>query len=136
MRSVEDEQVEQAMTAFNGFLKWRDLFKFELVHSEHLLVSEKYQYGGQIDISAIQGNLSLIDLKTSNDIYPDHVVQLAAYNNLWNENNPDNLVKNHFILRIGKQGGFAYYDLSESQIEYGFEAFTIARRLHDLEKLL
>ena len=128
------EQIKQAENAFKAFSEWKELIKFELLFSEHTLISEKHQYGGQIDIAAIQNKRAIIDLKTSNAIYADHKIQIAAYGELWNENYPDEKIDNYYILQIGKDGGFAYYyypDLSSH-----FEAFLLLRRLHDLKKIL
>ncbi len=136
MRCVTDEQIYQALRAYDEFCNWRSVYKFKLTKSEHLLVSEKYQYGGQIDIAAVQGERSIIDIKTSNAIYEDHKIQIAAYNNLWNENYPEEPIEAWYILQLGKDGGFAYYSLPASTIEAGWRAFVLLRELHDLKKKL
>ena len=128
------ELIEQAQNAFNEFANWMQGVNFELKTAEHLLVSEKYQYGGQIDIAAIQGKLAIIDIKTSNAVYADHKIQLAAYSNLWNENYPDEPIEAWYILQLGKNGGFAYYSLPKKEIESAWEAFRCLRQLHNLKK--
>ena len=130
------EQIKQAENAFADFIDWKNLVKFELTQSEHLLISEKYQYGGQLDIAAIQGKRTIIDIKTSNGVYPDHIIQIAAYKNLWDENYPDEKIEASYILRLSKEGpeGFThhhYRDLSDA-----FRAFVLLRELHDLKKKL
>ena len=130
------EQIKQAENAFEQFIEWRELVKFELLFSEHLLVSENYQYGGQIDIAAVQGKTAIVDLKTSNEIYADHRIQISAYDNLWLENHAENPAERHYILRLGKEGGFAYHSLSEPEIRNGFRAFVLLRELHDLKKVI
>ncbi len=134
--ATDNEQVKQAESAFAEFVNWKEVYKFELKHSEHLLVSEQYQYGGQIDIAAVQGGRAIVDIKTSNAIYEDHKIQLAAYNNLWNENYPEEPIEAWYILQLGKDGGFAYYSLPASTIEAGWRAFVLLRELHDLKKKL
>ena len=129
-----EEQIKQAENAFTAFCEWKELVKFELLFAEHLLVSEKYQFGGQIDIAAIQGKRAIIDIKTSNAIYEDHKIQIAAYGNLWNENYPDKPIENYYILQLGKDGSFTYHywpDLSNA-----WRAFVLLRELHDLKKVI
>ena len=134
--ATDTEQIEQAESAFEEFVNWRDAYKFELKYTEHLLVSENYQYGGQIDIAAIQGKRAIVDIKTSNAIYEDHKIQLAAYDNLWRENYPDEPAEAWYILQLGKDGGFAYYSLPAKTIDAGWRAFVVLRELHDLKKAL
>lgn len=136
LRGVDDEMLSQAESAYNGFEKWALGAKFQLIKSEHLLVSNIFQFGGQIDVAAVQGCRAIIDLKTSNAVYEDHKIQIAAYSNLWNENYPEEPIESHYILQLGKDGGFAYYLLPDSVIKAGWEAFKHLRALHDLKKQL
>jgi hypothetical protein len=136
LRGVDDDMLTQAERAFNAFKEWALGANFKLLKSEHLLVSEKHQFGGQIDVAAVQGRRAIIDLKTSNGIYEDHKIQIAAYSNLWDENYPDELMENHYILQLGKDGGFAYYLFPAPVIEAGWEAFKYLRALYDLKKQL
>jgi hypothetical protein len=135
-RGVSDEMLAQATAAYSAFHEWANGAKFKLTQSEHLLISEKHQFGGQIDVAAVQGRRAIIDLKTSNGVYEDHKIQIAAYAHLWNENYPDEPIENHYILQLGKDGGFAYYLLPDSVIAAGWQAFLHLRGLHDLKKQL
>ena len=134
--ATDNAQIKQAESAFEEFVNWRDAYKFELKYTEHLLVSENYQYGGQIDIAAVQGKQTIIDIKTSNAIYEDHKIQLAAYNNLWVENYPDEPVGAWYILRLGKEGGFTHESIPETTIENSWRAFVLLRELHELKKVI
>jgi hypothetical protein len=128
------EQVKQAENAFAAFVEWKELVKFELMFSEHLLVSEKHQFGGQIDIAAVQSKRAIIDIKTSNAVYEDHKIQIAAYGELWNENYPDKLIEAYYILQLGKDGSFTYHYYPN--LDNAFRAFLLLRELHDLKKIL
>ena len=129
------EQIKQAEHAFSAFTEWKELVKFKLLYAEHLLVSEQHQFGGQIDIAAVQNKRAIIDIKTSNAIYADHKIQIAAYGALWNEHYPDEPIEAYHILQLDKErGDFSYHyyaDLSDH-----FEAFLLLRRLHDLKSKL
>lgn len=47
------------------------------------MISEQLGYAGTLDrVININGNLMLLDIKTSNSIYPSYWLQLAAYNEL------------------------------------------------------
>lgn len=136
MGATDREQVEQAQNAYSEFVNWMDIVKFKLEASEQTLVSEHHQYGGQIDIAAIQGKRAIIDIKTSNAVYEDHKIQIAAYSNLWNENYPGEPIEAWYILQLGKEGGFTYHSLPEKVIDAGWMAFILLRELHDLKKIL
>ncbi len=134
--AADYDQVKQAENAYAEFVNWMEAVRFQLKQAEHLLVSERYQFGGQIDIAAVQGKRAIIDIKTSNAIYEDHKIQIAAYSNLWDENYPDEPIEAWYILQLGKDGGFAYYSLPEKTIAAGWRAFVLLRELHDLKKTL
>ena len=129
---LDSDGIKKAQLAFSAFVEWRELVNFELLHAEHLLVSEELQVGGQIDIAAVQNKTAIVDIKTSNDVYADHKIQIAAYGALWNEHYPDNPIEAYYILKLGKDGSFAYYYWPE--LANGLEAFKLLRRLHGLKK--
>jgi len=133
IKGVTKEQLERAENAYLAWLEWAETVNFELLYSEHLLVSEKYRYGGQIDVAMVKRTTSIVDLKTSNGVYPDHMIQLAAYGQLWNENHPDNPVQAYYLLRLSKEdGGFAYHYWPS--LPEPWEAFKLLLGLNDLKK--
>lgn len=68
---------------------------------EETLVSEKYKYGGRLDLyGTVNEFKSLIDTKTSPRIYQDHLIQVSGYDNLLIEN--DYKVQKRYILHIDK----------------------------------
>lgn len=133
LRDVTEEMVEQATRTFQAWLQWKKLFNFELVASEISLISEQWQIGGTIDVATIQGEVSLVDLKTSNAIYEDHKIQIAAYGRLWNENFPDKQIKAYYILQLGKKDGSFHYHFWP-RLDEAWEAFVCLRKLHNLRK--
>ena len=131
---LDKEQIKQAESAFGAFVEWRDLVNFELLYSEHTIVHEELSYGGQIDVAAIQNKVSIIDLKTSKDVYPDHKIQISAYGQLYNYKHPEAPVEAYYILRIGKDGSFAYHYYPELENEW--EAFKCLLKLNELKKII
>jgi len=132
LTGTTQEQTDQAENAYLAWREWADTVNFELITAEHTLVSEEHQFGGQIDVAAVKNTTSIVDLKTSKDVYADHKIQIAAYGQLWNENYPDNPIRSYYILRIGKDGSFSYHywpDLSKE-----WEVFKLLRQLHGMKK--
>jgi hypothetical protein len=97
--------VEKATIAYNNFRRWWDEEGFTVIEPEVQLVSEEFLFGGTIDAPSRDrdGKIVLLDWKTSKAIVPAHKVQLAGYEQLWNENRPDMKVQRRGIVRIGKE---------------------------------
>jgi hypothetical protein len=96
--------VEKAKGAYDAFLAWASQTGLKIIKTEQALVSEKYKYGGTLDAMLVQDKLALGDWKCANGVYGDYVAQIAAYGQLWNENNPDNpIVGGYHLLRFSKQ---------------------------------
>jgi len=131
---LPDDKREPVMQAFGQYLTWKRQTRLRIVGCEVPLVSERHQFGGTLDfVCEIDGVLCLGDFKTSNAVYPEHLMQLAAYRELWNENHPDKPITGpSHLLRISKEApDFAHHsygDLSEA-----WELFSIARRAYDLK---
>lgn len=129
--SVDDRI--KAKNAFAMYEEWAAQSSLVIVDQEMQLVSEKYRFGGTPDaIGEIGGKLCLVDWKTSNGVYSDYLLQLAAYRVLWDENNPDRtLTGGSHLCRFAKEfGDFAhhyYNDLDDAWLM--FEHLLKAYRL-------
>lgn len=130
------EIMDKAQKSFGAFLEWAEGSKLQVTHTEMQLVSEAHRYGGTPDALLIHGKRSMGDWKTSNAVYSDYLIQLAAYGNLWNENNPDDLVEGGFhLVRFDKQyGDFHHHYWSE--LDAAWRAFLHLRELYEIEKEL
>lgn len=129
--------VIQAMSAFNAYLNWSQTSNLEIIAQEMPLVSEKYQFGGTPDaIGIVAGELCIVDWKTSNGVYPDYLIQMAAYKVLWEENNPKDPITGGFHLcRFSKENGdFAHHYYSE--LDDGWEQFKLFLKAYELDKKL
>ena len=74
-----------------------------------------------------------MDIKTSNGVYRDNLLQVAAYGYLWAANNPpDQITGGYHILRFSKENGdfshHFYPDLSEA-----WEMFVLLRKAYDID---
>jgi len=101
-----DEQRRAAETAFRAFQAWADRSGLRIDRTETPLVSERYRFGGTFDAVTLGDRPAILDWKTSGRIYPEYLVQLAAYGALWDENHPDAPITGGFhLLRFDKRHG-------------------------------
>lgn len=132
------EIVRMAICGFENYLNWADNNKMVIVKQEMELVSEKYQFGGCPDAIGYdnKNRLVLIDWKTSNGVYPDYIIQLAAYKHLWEVNNPkDPIVGGFHLCRFSKENAdFAHHYWAE--LDDAWEQFKIFRKAYDIDKKL
>ncbi len=134
MPDIVPEMKDKVENSMLGYMEWKDQVTFKLLKSELSLVSELYQFGGTIDIiGEIKGQPAIIDIKTSDQIYIDHKIQVVAYRNLYNENFPDNPITMVYILKLGKKdGGFSYHYLPNLDKEW--EVFLLLLQLEKYRK--
>lgn len=138
LSSYPPEIASQATQGYKNYLNWKDDNKIEIVYREMELVSAKYLYGGCPDAIGRDSRrqLCILDWKTSNGVYLDYLLQIAAYNNLWLENHPDQPLTGGFhLLRFSKEhADFTHHFWSE--LDDAWEMFLLFRRAYDLDKLL
>ena len=132
--NASDDMREKARSAFNAYLAWERMTKLRVIDQEMQLVSEKYRYGGTPDaIGIIDNELCLLDWKTSNSVYQDYLIQLAAYRNLWEEHHPERpLVGGFHLLRFAKEhADFAHHYYPN--LDSAWRAFVLMRELYDID---
>lgn len=137
LASAMPDMREKAESSFKAYLAWESMTKLRVIEQEMQLVSEKYRYGGTPDaIGLINNELCLLDWKTSNSVYGDYLVQLAAYRNLWEERNPDRPLAGGFhLLRFAKEySDFAHHYYPN--LDNAWRAFVLMRELYDIDREL
>lgn len=130
---------ERATQAFDNAIKWLTQTRIQIVseYQELCLVSEKYKYGGTPDaIGLLDGKLIMLDWKTSNSVYQDYLIQIAAYKNLWEENFPDKPIEGgYYLCRFAKDfPDFAAHHFAE--LDDAWEQFKLFRQAYELDKIL
>lgn len=140
------EFIEKATNAFEMYLKWEKQTGIKLLskYQEIQLVSPQYKFGGTPDaIGEIDGEIVLLDWKTSNGVYQDYIIQLAAYQHLINEGvRMDDgkslelkVSKGAHLLRFAKEypdfGHHYFGDLSTA-----WRQFVLFREAYELDKEL
>lgn len=130
--------LELAHNAFGAFLDWEREHKIVYLGSEIQVVSEKYQYGGTLDILAmIDDHRTLLDIKTSNGVWPDFIVQTAAYKVGYEETSNDGKIDRVMILRLGKDdGSFTPHRIPTAKTKAGWKVFKHCLELKKLEGIL
>lgn len=134
----------KGQNAFEAYLTWKRMTQIRILLSEVSFISEELLFGGTLDgVGIIDDKLCLIDFKTSNSTYPDHLIQMAAYRHLWERGQPfENPVlmnrtpfEGIHILRFSKAGGdFHHSYYRHSRMDKPWTAFQMLRQLYDLKK--
>lgn len=89
------DEWKQILKAIEFFEK----FNPEVMENEVSITNDTHKLGGTIDlVCKLNGDIWLIDYKSSNAIYKTHELQIAAYAIMWNEVFPDKMIKYTGIL--------------------------------------
>lgn len=129
-----DEILAKAQNSFAQFLEWREQSRIEIVATERAYVSERHQFGGTVDAIGRdgKGRIVLLDWKTSNAVYQDYLIQLAAYALLLEECAPEWTPQGFHLLRVAKESAdFAHHFFGE--LEDAKKAFVLMRELYKLD---
>ena len=128
--------MELAEACYKKYVNWEEKNPIKPIIVESGFVSEKYQFGGQIDLYALTNRGFLLgDFKTnSKAIYPEMVYQVAAYEYLLKEQGFN--VTDVIILRIGRDDpeGFEEKILTRAELDNGFEIFLRCLDIYNLKK--
>jgi hypothetical protein len=124
-------QIDRATFGVKAFDDWAKQHTLKPQLLEAVFVSDEFKYGGQLDYYGLLDDVpTLLDFKTSSDIYKEYTYQVAAYWNLLRENGHP--VKGVRILRIGRteDEGFDEYTFTGVQITKGFRVFKALLSLY------
>lgn len=102
---LEEKQAALVRACLMEWARWREQAKIEFLASEVPLVSEAHQYGGTLDavvrVGGKKGPRAILDLKTGGGIYAEHLMQVRAYGELWQEAKGEPIDEYH-LIRVGK----------------------------------
>ena len=134
--STDPEVIARAEKAFGAFVSWEKSNGLTIEETEMPLVSEEHRFGGCPDaVGRIGGELVLLDWKTGRT-YPDHLIQLAAYRELWNENREEQVVEAHLCRFDKEEGAFTHKQVTAKQLDLAWETFLHLRVVYDLDSQL
>jgi hypothetical protein len=125
------------------FAEFWNTHKPELVATEYHLFSDEHEYAGTADfIVKFQGNLWLMDLKTSNSLHTSYDLQLAAYATAWNETHNEKITHTGILwVKASTRGegkgdaiqGKGWQLKTISDIETNFKMFKNIQEIYKLE---
>lgn len=131
------DEVKQIQTAYSAFCEWYESSKLEFESFEIPLVSSDYDYGGTCDSVRIKGTKkrAIADWKTSNGLYTDYILQIAAYGLLIEENDPTVEIDSYHVLRFSKDSGaFHHHSWPAEALVPAAEQFLRLREAYDADK--
>jgi len=131
-------QVELARGCFKQYTDWEIKNPITPLISEEPFVSEKYQYGGRLDLYGVSNSEFLLaDFKTSaSGIFPEMIYQVAAYRNLLIEQGYK--VSKAVILRLGRGSteGAEEKIITPFELDTGFNIFLRCLDIYRLKRNL
>ncbi|HKF48298.1 MAG TPA: hypothetical protein VKB38_13130 [Terracidiphilus sp.] len=99
--------------AIMSFVNWLNETQPEVMAIDYALVNEEEGYAGTIDMKLkIEGEVWIVDIKTSKDVYPSHELQLSAYKKA------DLECQRIAILQVGYTRNKAKYKFTEIEDQY------------------
>jgi hypothetical protein len=132
LSGFDNDTYLKATSSFEAYKEWRNQTNLKPEQTEVSMICECHQFGGTLDTIMVQGRRSLGDWKTSNSVYPEYMIQLAAYRHLWEVNNPDKPIDGGFhLLRFSKAGGDFTHHFWPN-LDEAWEAFCHMRELYNL----
>ena len=97
-----DPQVAKGAEAF---LSWYHTHTIEPIHVERMVLSRTWYYAGTVDFfGRIDGEMCVLDFKTSSGLYLEMLLQLAAYAIALTEETEEP-IKTGWIVRLDKKTG-------------------------------
>lgn len=113
---------ENIYNAIKAFLEWTRVNKVKFIAAERKVYSRKYGYAGTLDaLGYVNGELCIIDFKTSSGIYPEMFLQTSAYAKAVNEEDGTK-IKTCYIVRVPKDGS-EFEVQKDDHMKLNFESF-------------
>ena len=133
----DDNWSEESLNAYSNAVEWLAASALKIEPHERPLVSEGWRFGGTPDALAHQsGKTFLADWKTGGGIYPEQIMQMAAYRALIFE--CDGLfVDGAHLVRFPREGNqFHHHYISSKILDVGWDAFLLLLQLIPMQEML
>lgn len=129
--------IDVATKCLNSFREWRKSHTLEPIKLETPAVSERYRYAGTPDyFGLVNGELQILDFKSSNFIANEYFYQVAAYRQLAIENwcTANDEIKSAKILRFSKGDDVEFEDRTITAFAKEFDLFLHCLAIYQLLK--
>ena len=131
------QEIDRAENALISYWNWEKEHDIKPIMVESPLVDDEYGYGGTLDCYAlVDGVPTLLDLKTSKGIFPEHIMQIAAlYHLLLRHDKP---IESARILRIGRDEseGFEDHVIDLDDLVPYSKMFFLLLEVYNLQKVI
>jgi len=102
---IPEEYVERTNNSIGAGLQFFDAHKIKLVQAESPRWSPTYGFIGTGDaIAYVDGDLTVLDYKTSKRLYSTVFLQLAAYQHAYQEEFPGEKIAKRLAINVGRDG--------------------------------
>lgn len=129
------QDIQRAENCLIKYWDWEKGQNIEPILVETTLISERYRFGGTIDLFAnIDGVMTLIDFKTGKAIYPEYFYQLSAYRQLLYEADQPLFNLDMRILRIGRDETEGFEERMVNNLDNQWEIFLACKKIYELRK--
>lgn len=126
-------QIDQAENAILAFFEWEKYHHVGPILVEEPMVSERFGFGGTVDcLGLVNGELCLLDFKTSRGIFPEMLTQVAAYQQLLMEHG--HLPTKAIMLRIGRTADEGFEERLINHLDRRWEIFQHCLTIYNLQK--
>jgi hypothetical protein len=123
---------EEAKNAVQAFIDWEKKHNVKFLHSERKIYSRKHKFAGTVDIIAeVDGQFSVLDIKTSAAVYQEYFFQTAAYSKAVEEEFGKKVERN-IILRVDKNGK-GVEAKENGSIDDCFEVFLACKKIYEYQ---
>lgn len=126
----EINRIRQGISAFDEWQKG-----YDILDKEGVVYHKRHDYAGTFDAVVKKGNDKwLVDYKTSSNIYPEHVMQVAAYMRAWEWQNGEQL-KGGMVVRFDKETGLhEEHRFTRRQLSPAFQCFLSLLKVYRIKK--
>lgn len=129
--NLTEEMVEKANNSIQAGLEFLDTHHIEVVQAEAPRWSPTYGYIGTGDLIArVDGDLSVLDWKTSKRLYATVFLQLAAYQVAYEEEFPGQRIERRIGINIGRDGVLETQERDNSTLDRDFRTFIALRDIY------
>jgi len=121
---MPEEYATPVTNSIGAGLRFFDQHKIKLVQAEAPRWSPTYGFIGTGDLIAeVDGNLTVVDYKTSKRLYSTVFLQLAAYQMAYQEEFPTAQITRRLAINVGKDGALVTEDRFNDTLARDFRCF-------------